>query len=135
MKKTILVILSILNGVNFVHSLELYESIYEWKIRGRESINPVSFFAMHGYVNSVFVDQPKECTKGYFNGLEIHLVTAPSGAGAADHGSLTIALTAANVKLNLYKKNLNEALGTCWSPFGIHNSDWLGAKSLSHLIS
>ncbi|MBL4594587.1 MAG: hypothetical protein JKX68_12340, partial [Flavobacteriales bacterium] len=62
--------------------------------------------------------------------MEIHLVTSPSGIGAAGPGGLTLVLTEANAKFKLYKNYANIAAGTFWSPFGIHNNDWLGAQNL-----
>ena len=62
--------------------------------------------------------------------MELHMVTAPSGVGAAGPGGLTLVLTEANVKVKFYKKFLNVACGTFWNPFGIHNVDWLGGQNL-----
>ncbi len=66
--------------------------------------------------------------------MELHLVTSPSGKGAAGPGGLTFVLTEANAKFKLYKNLANVAVGTFWSPFGIHNSDWLGAQNLFTMI-
>jgi hypothetical protein len=66
--------------------------------------------------------------------MELHLVTSPSGAGAAGPGGLTFVLTEANAKFKLYKNLANVAVGTFWNPFGIHNNDWLGAQSQFTMI-
>jgi len=66
--------------------------------------------------------------------MEIHLVTDPSGKGAAGPGGLTFVLTEANVKFKLFKNLANVSVGTFWNPFGIHNNDWLGAQNLFTII-
>jgi len=66
--------------------------------------------------------------------MELHLVTSPSGKGAAGPGGLTFVLTEANAKFKLYKNFANVAVGTFWTPFGIHNNDWLGAQNLFTMI-
>lgn len=62
--------------------------------------------------------------------MELHLVSSPSGSGAAGPGGLTIVLTEATANYKIYKNFLNFSFGTFWSPFGIQNNDWLGAQNL-----
>ncbi|MBL4706437.1 MAG: hypothetical protein JKY54_18055, partial [Flavobacteriales bacterium] len=66
--------------------------------------------------------------------MELHLVTSPSGVGAAGPGGLTFVLTEANAKFKVYKNLANIAIGTFWNPFGIHNNDWLGAQNQFTMI-
>lgn len=66
--------------------------------------------------------------------MELHLVASPSGTGMAGPGGLTIVLTEANANWKIYKNYANISVGTFWSPFGIHNQDWLGAQNLFSLM-
>lgn len=66
--------------------------------------------------------------------IELHLVTSPSGSGAAGPGGLTLVLTEALATWQLYENYLNVSFGTFWSPFGIQNRDWLGAQNAFSLI-
>jgi hypothetical protein len=66
--------------------------------------------------------------------MELHLVASPSGNGMAGPGGLTIVLTEANANWKIYKNYANISIGTFWSPFGIHNQDWLGAQNLFSLM-
>ena len=66
--------------------------------------------------------------------MELHLVSDPSGNGAAGPGGLTLVLTEANLRYQLYKNFLSISAGTFWSIFGIQNQDWLGAQNLFSTI-
>ncbi len=66
--------------------------------------------------------------------MELHLVSDPSGKGMSGPGGLTIVLTEATANYKLIENYLNVSFGTFWSPFGIHNNDWLGAQNLFTLI-
>ena len=66
--------------------------------------------------------------------MELHLVTDPSGNGAAGPGGLTFVLTEANLRYKLYENYLSVSAGTFWSVFGIQNQDWLGAQNLFSTI-
>ncbi len=66
--------------------------------------------------------------------IELHLVSDPSGQGAAGPGGLTFAITEASVSWDLYKSYLTLGGGIYWAPFGIVNIDWLGGQSLFRLI-
>lgn len=66
--------------------------------------------------------------------MELHLVTSPSGTGAAGPGGLTFVLTEALASWKVYKNYLNFSFGTFWSPFGIQNKDWLGAQNSFSLM-
>ena len=66
--------------------------------------------------------------------MELHLVSDPSGRGAAGPGGLTFVLTEANLRYSVIEQYLNLSAGTFWSVFGIQNQDWLGAQNLFSLI-
>lgn len=66
--------------------------------------------------------------------LETHLVSDPSGSGAAGPGGLTIVVTEATASWDLSSPYLTISGGTYWAPFGTVNYDWLGAQNLFTLI-
>lgn len=66
--------------------------------------------------------------------LETHLVSDPSGSGAAGPGGLTIVVTEATASWDLFSPYLTVSGGTYWAPFGTVNYDWLGAQNLFTLI-
>lgn len=66
--------------------------------------------------------------------MELHLVSDPSGQGAAGPGGLTFVLTEANLRYAVIEEYLNLSAGTFWSVFGIQNQDWLGAQNLFSLL-
>jgi len=65
---------------------------------------------------------------------EIHLVSDPSGTGAAGPGGATFAVTEANVAFDIKPGILTLTTGLFWAPFGTVNKDWLGAQNLFSLI-
>jgi hypothetical protein len=66
--------------------------------------------------------------------LEMHLVTDPSGMGAAGPGGLTFVLTEATGSWDIHEECLTLSAGTFWLPFGTVNQDWLGAQNRFSLI-
>ncbi len=66
--------------------------------------------------------------------LETHLVSDPSGTGAAGPGGLTIVVTEATASWDLFPQYLTVSGGIYWAPFGTVNYDWLGAQNLFTLI-
>jgi len=66
--------------------------------------------------------------------MEMHLVTDPSGAGAAGPGGLTFVLTEATGSWDIAPELLTFSGGIFWLPFGTVNQDWLGAQNLFSLI-
>lgn len=66
--------------------------------------------------------------------LELHLVSDPSGQGAAGPGGLTFAITEASASWDIYKSYFTLGGGLFWAPFGIVNIDWLGGQSLFLLV-
>jgi hypothetical protein len=66
--------------------------------------------------------------------MELHLVSSPSGNGAAGPGGLTIVMTEANASWDIIDKYLKASFGTFWSPFCKVNTEWLGAQNLFSLI-
>lgn len=66
--------------------------------------------------------------------LEIHLVSDPSGKGAAGPGGLTLAVTEATASWDVIDSYLKVSGGMYWAPFGIVNGDWLGAENLFTLL-
>lgn len=66
--------------------------------------------------------------------LELHLVSDPSGDGAAGPGGLTLAVTEASVSWDLYERYLTLGAGLYWAPFGTVNIDWLGGQALFPLV-
>lgn len=66
--------------------------------------------------------------------LEAHLVSDPSGTGAAGPGGVTMAITEATVAWDILGHYLTVASGVFWAPFGIVSEDWLGAQSRFTLV-
>lgn len=66
--------------------------------------------------------------------MEMHLVTDPSGSGAAGPGGLTFVLTEATGSWDIHKDLLTLSGGIFWLPFGTVNQDWLGAQNLFSLL-
>lgn len=66
--------------------------------------------------------------------IELHLVSDPSGEGAAGPGGLTLALTEAAASWKLFDEVLTISAGLFWAPFGTVNKDWLGGTGLFVLI-
>lgn len=66
--------------------------------------------------------------------LEMHLVTDPSGTGAAGPGGLTFVLTEGTGSWDIHKELLTLSAGIFWLPFGTVNQDWLGAQNLFSLL-
>lgn len=66
--------------------------------------------------------------------MEMHLVTDPSGSGAAGPGGLTFVLTEATGSWDIASDLLTFSGGIFWLPFGTVNQDWLGAQNLFSLI-
>jgi len=66
--------------------------------------------------------------------IETHFVSDPSNSGAAGPGGLTIAMTEATASYDLASEYLTVSAGLFWVPFGIVNTDWLGAQNLFGLI-
>ena len=66
--------------------------------------------------------------------IELHLVSDPSGQGAAGPGGLTIAITEASISWDIYKSYFTLGGGLYWAPFGIVNIDWLGGQALFPLV-
>jgi hypothetical protein len=65
---------------------------------------------------------------------ELHLVSDPSGNGAAGPGGLTFALTETTASWDLVPGYLTLSGGLFWAPFGILNEHWLGAQNIFTLI-
>lgn len=66
--------------------------------------------------------------------MELHLVSSPSGNGAAGPGGLTIVMTEANSSWKIIPQYLTVAFGSFWTPFGKVNTEWLGAQNLFSLV-
>ena len=66
--------------------------------------------------------------------MEMHLVTDPSGMGAAGPGGLTFVLTEGTGSWDIHKELLTLSAGIFWLPFGTVNQDWLGAQNLFSLL-
>lgn len=66
--------------------------------------------------------------------MELHLVTDPSGGGAAGPGGLTLALTEATASWQIAEDTLRLSGGLYWAPFGTVNHEWMGAQNVFSLI-
>ena len=66
--------------------------------------------------------------------MELHLVSSPSGNGAAGPGGLTIVMTEANASWDIIDQYAKVSFGTFWSPFCKVNTEWLGAQNTFSLI-
>jgi hypothetical protein len=66
--------------------------------------------------------------------LEMHIVSDPSGTGAAGPGGLTLVFTEATASWDIHERWLTLSGGLFWAPFGTLNHDWLGAQNLFGLM-
>ena len=66
--------------------------------------------------------------------LEWHVVSDPSGSGAAGPGGITIVMTEAAASWDLVPRYLTVTGGLFWAPFATVNHDWLGAQNLFTVV-